>query len=147
MTDTGRADRADRDDGRARRIRARPLGWMPGDSLVAPAASRRFMVQRHPTGPDQRTGASPERWQILVSGRVQGVGYRDACHRRAIDLALGGWVRNRSDGPVEVEAEGPPERLEELRLWCERGPAMAVVRSVSVSPLPACGVDWFEIRR
>ncbi|MEB3266421.1 MAG: acylphosphatase [Cyanobacteriota bacterium] len=137
----------DRSSDGSRPRRARPLGWMPGDSLVAPIANRRFTVQRQPTGGEGRPAGPPQRWQILVSGRVQGVGYRNACQRRATDLGLGGWVRNRSDGQVEVEAEGPPERLEELRLWCERGPAMAGVRSVSVSPLPACGVDWFEIRR
>jgi acylphosphatase len=132
---------------RARRSRARPLGWMPGDSLVAPAPNPRFAVQRAPTAAEGRPSVSAQRWHIVVSGRVQGVGYRQACQRRATDLGLGGWVRNRSDGQVEVEAEGSPERLEELRLWCERGPATAGVRSVSVSPLPVCGIDWFEIRR
>ncbi|MFM9108996.1 MAG: acylphosphatase [Prochlorococcaceae cyanobacterium] len=56
-------------------------------------------------------------------------------------------MRNRADGSVEVEAEGSATCLEELRLWCERGPAGASVRSVTVSRVPPTGVDWFEIRR
>lgn len=44
----------------------------------------------------------------MVRGRVQGVGYRAGCHRRANELGLSGWVRNLPDGSVEVEAEGAP---------------------------------------
>lgn len=83
---------------------------------------------------------------MTVRGRVQGVGYRAGCRRRAVDLALSGWVRNRSDGSVELEAEGPPDRLGELRLWCEKGPPGAQVSSVSTSQMAAAGTDWFEIR-
>jgi acylphosphatase len=83
---------------------------------------------------------------MTVRGRVQGVGYRAACHRQATELGLGGWVRNRSDGSVEVEAEGPPRRLAELRVWCEQGPPSSLVSSVSTSQMGVEGSDWFEIR-
>jgi acylphosphatase len=83
---------------------------------------------------------------MTVRGRVQGVGYRAGCHRKAVDLGLGGWVRNRSDGSVELEAEGPPGRLAELRLWCEQGPPSAQVNTVSTTRLGVEGSDWFEIR-
>ncbi len=83
---------------------------------------------------------------MTVRGRVQGVGYRASCRLRAIDLGLGGWVRNRPDGSVELEAEGPPDRLTELRLWCEQGPPSARVSSVSTGLLAVEGCDWFEIR-
>ncbi|MEB3322252.1 MAG: acylphosphatase [Synechococcaceae cyanobacterium] len=88
-----------------------------------------------------------ERWRIDVRGRVQGVGYRAACQQRAIALGLGGWVRNRPDGAVELEAEGPPARLEELLAWCEQGPPAARVDGVRAARVPVTGCDWFEIRR
>lgn len=93
-----------------------------------------------------RQPASGERWRLLVSGTVQGVGYRAACCRRARELNLAGWVRNLADGGVEVQAEGPVSALAELRLWCERGPAGAQVSGVAVSQMGSTGDDWFEIR-
>ncbi len=81
-----------------------------------------------------------------MSGRVQGVGYRQSCRRQADALGLSGWVRNRSDGAVELEAEGTPQRLEDLRLWCESGPPQAQVSGVTASLIPPVGGDWFEIR-
>lgn len=78
---------------------------------------------------------------------VQGVGYRAGCHRRARELDLAGWVRNRQDGSVELEAEGPPSRLEALERWCRRGPAAARVSELSVRRLPLKGDSGFEVRR
>jgi acylphosphatase len=77
---------------------------------------------------------------------VQGVGYRAASLRRASELGLSGWVRNRSDGAVELEAEGGQQALGELRLWCEKGPDAARVSSVHAREIPPNGSDWFEIR-
>ena len=128
-----------------------PLGWMPGDSLSpgrrsntrrAAANARRFLQ------PGEARLASPsERWRLIERGQVQGVGYRAACCGRARELGLAGWVRNRSDGTVEVEAEGSAQALAELRLWCERGPASAQVSRVVVRQIGNTGADWFEIRR
>ena len=87
-----------------------------------------------------------ERWRLIVSGRVQGVGYRQACCQRAQALGLGGWVRNRPAGWVELEAEGCSQVLEQLRIWCESGPAAAQVSSVNASVIPLAGQDWFEVR-
>jgi acylphosphatase len=83
---------------------------------------------------------------MTVEGRVQGVGYRAGCFRRATELGLGGWVCNRPDGSVEVEAEGSPQTLLELQLWCEKGPSRARVNALHTLPLPVTGSDWFEIR-
>jgi acylphosphatase len=69
-----------------------------------------------------------------------------SCCSRAKDLGLSGWVRNRSDGSVEVEAEGPIQELTELRLWCEMGPTAANVTRVSASQIGPTGSDWFEVR-
>ncbi len=77
---------------------------------------------------------------------MQGVGYRAASLRRASELGLSGWVRNRGDGSVEIEAEGALQALGELRLWCEKGPDAARVSGVSVRVIPPTGSDWFEIR-
>jgi acylphosphatase len=83
----------------------------------------------------------------MVEGRVQGVGYRAACCARAQELGLGGWVRNLTDGRVELEAEGGSQQLNDLRLWCEIGPPLAEVRCVSTLPVGTTGEDWFEVRR
>jgi acylphosphatase len=83
---------------------------------------------------------------MTVRGKVQGVGYRAGCRQRALDLGLRGWGRNRPDGSVELEAEGPPHRLGELRLWCEKGPPGAHVSGVSTGQMAVAGTDWFEIR-
>ncbi|MEB3233895.1 MAG: acylphosphatase [Cyanobacteriota bacterium] len=84
---------------------------------------------------------------MTVSGRVQGVGYRQATLREAQALELGGWVRNAPDGTVEIEAEGPQQRLNDLRLWCEHGPVAAQVHRVATTQVAPTGSDWFEIRR
>jgi len=82
----------------------------------------------------------------MIATDLQGVGYRASCCQKAKDLDLHGWVRNLSDGSVEVQAEGPAHQLTELLLWCERGPAGAEVLSVSTAHLPPSREDWFEIR-
>ncbi len=78
---------------------------------------------------------------------MQGVGFRAGCQQQARQLLLSGWVRNRRDGAVEVEAEGPLPQLSALRLWCERGPLGAAVQGVVTAPIPVTHEDWFEIRR
>jgi acylphosphatase len=73
-----------------------------------------------------------ERVRLLVEGRVQGVGYRYSACAEARRLGLSGWVRNRSDGRVELEAEGPEEVVEALIAWCWHGPVFAQVSQVEV---------------
>lgn len=68
--------------------------------------------------------------RFLISGRVQGVGYRDATRRQARTLALQGNVRNLPDGRVEVLAWGPPSALAQLESWLWRGPIFARVDAV-----------------
>jgi acylphosphatase len=68
------------------------------------------------------------RW--LVSGRVQGVGFRYFAQRKAEELGLRGWARNLDDGRVEVYAEGATERLSALAAALHSGPRMADVRGV-----------------
>lgn len=66
----------------------------------------------------------------IVSGRVQGVTFRQACRQEARRLDLIGWVRNRTDGTVEVWAQGSPTAVERLIDWMWQGPPHAHVTGV-----------------
>jgi len=72
------------------------------------------------------------RIHVYVSGQVQGVGFRSYIVRRAQSLGLVGWVRNLSDGRVEILAEGDGNRVEELLGFCRRGPPFSNVTHVEV---------------
>jgi acylphosphatase len=72
--------------------------------------------------------------RLLITGRVQGVGFRYALQSEAERLGLSGWVRNRSDGSVEALAQGAPQALEALAAWARRGPPAARVSAVHVEP-------------
>jgi acylphosphatase len=76
-----------------------------------------------------------------VIGRVQGVSYRAATASEARRLGVAGWVRNRTDGSVELEVEGADERVAALLSWCEHGPPSARVVRVAVEELSATGED------
>lgn len=82
-----------------------------------------------------------KRIRAIVSGRVQGVAYRASCVREARRLGVVGWVRNRPDGGVELEAEGEDPRIDALIAWCEHGPPAARVTQVAVDALPVTGSD------
>jgi acylphosphatase len=68
--------------------------------------------------------------RLIVSGRVQGVGYRDWLVNKARALGVSGWVRNRIDGSVEALVAGETAAVEELLRLCRRGPRMAEVVSI-----------------
>jgi len=68
--------------------------------------------------------------RVVIAGRVQGVGYRDWMARRARELGLDGWVRNRPDGSVEALVSGETDAVEELLRLCRRGPRPASVSSI-----------------
>lgn len=74
-----------------------------------------------------------------VRGVVQGVGFRWYVEREAARLGLSGWVSNRSDGSVEVVAEGPEDRLGELVMALWDGPSGSSVRDVAIHHEPARG--------
>jgi acylphosphatase len=65
--------------------------------------------------------------RIIISGRVQGVGYRIWMQRKAEALGVSGWVRNRPDGAVEALLAGETAAVEELARLCRRGPRFAEV--------------------
>jgi acylphosphatase len=72
--------------------------------------------------------------RVIISGRVQGVGYRAFAAEAARALGLSGWVRNRRDGTVEALVAGEPERVEAFLAECREGPGAAVVSGVSPEP-------------
>ena len=78
--------------------------------------------------------------QISVSGRVQGVGFRDALLREARRLGVTGWVRNRADGSVEALVQGSPEAVEKIIGWARRGPPAALVTALRTE-LPEAEFD------
>jgi acylphosphatase len=71
--------------------------------------------------------------RIIVSGRVQGVGYRAFVEVEAASLGLAGWVRNRRDGTVEAVFSGDAPSVEKMLALCRSGPRHAVVGEVKVS--------------
>lgn len=86
------------------------------------------------------------RCRVLVSGRVQGVYYRDTCRRLALERGVGGWVRNLPDGRVEAVFEGPPGDVHELVEWARHGPSLAVVTDVAVQSEQPQGLATFLIK-
>ncbi len=87
------------------------------------------------------------RVHLLVSGRVQGVGFRYAVVSEGRRLGLLGWARNTSDGNVEIVAEGEAEKVRKLIAWCHAGPPLARVTDVRQSEVaPAERLDEFGIR-
>jgi acylphosphatase len=74
---------------------------------------------------------------LIVIGRVQGVGYRDALRDAAEKRNVAGWVRNRRDGSVEALLQGAPEAVDALIVWARRGPSLARVTELRVNPAPA----------
>lgn len=88
------------------------------------------------------------RVRAIISGRVQGVSYRASTVDEARRLGLIGWVMNRRDGSVELEAEGPPEQIAALLAWCAHGPPAARVDRVATEELAATGADTtFSVTR
>jgi acylphosphatase len=69
----------------------------------------------------------------VISGRVQGVAFRQSTVDEAQPLGLEGWVRNLPDGRVEVLAEGARPQVEALVTWCRRGPRLARVDGVAIT--------------
>ncbi len=68
--------------------------------------------------------------RVIISGRVQGVGFRDWIAREAGRLGVSGWVRNRRDGALEALVDGDTGAVEELLRRCRRGPLLAEVTEI-----------------
>ena len=75
----------------------------------------------------------PVTYHLRISGRVQGVGFRQYMAYKARELGVAGWVRNRRDGSVEAMAHGPHAAIESLLECARRGPRSALVTDVQVT--------------
>ncbi len=86
------------------------------------------------------------RVHVVVTGRVQGVWFRDSCQQRARQRGVAGWVRNLADGSVEAIFEGEEDAVEAMVAWCREGPERARVDDVEATHVPAEGAAGFWVR-
>ena len=84
---------------------------------------------------------------IRVSGRVQGVFYRQTTREKAGELGLKGKVMNLDDGKVRVIVTGEEEKLLQLVEWCKKGPPKAMVTNIQVSEIPLQTFESFKVER
>ena len=84
------------------------------------------------------TAPAREARHLLITGHVQGVGFRWHMVQQATRLGLAGWVRNRRDGSVEAQASGGDEQLAALIAWARNGPTGARVAQVHVERTTDC---------
>lgn len=96
-----------------------------------------------PAAPGTSSHATSARFTAIVSGSVQGVGYRGFVRGKAVDMGLAGHVENMSDGRVEVVAEGARADLEVLLVRMRVGPTHAEVSSIEVEWGVAGGLRGF----
>lgn len=74
----------------------------------------------------------PRHIRIHITGKVQGVFFRHEAKRKAEELGITGYVKNKSDGSLYLEAEGHHEEIARFLEWCKRGPSAAHVEDVDV---------------
>jgi acylphosphatase len=86
-------------------------------------------------------------YNVIVSGKVQGVFYRASTKQKADELGVAGFVENLPEGTVYMEAEGEQRLLDELVQWCKRGPHGARVDNVEVTEGELMNFERFEIKR
>ncbi len=89
------------------------------------------------------TNSAGKRLTVLISGEVQGVGFRAFIRRHALDRDLTGYAENLSDGRVEVVAEGDKQDLEDLVVKLKNGPAHANVADVEIEWGDSTGLESF----
>jgi acylphosphatase len=93
----------------------------------------------------EEDGAGIIRFRVVVSGRVQGVFFRDSCRREAVARDVTGWIANRDDGAVEAVFEGPRLAVEAVADWCRTGPPRAEVTAVKVTEEEPRGSRGFRV--
>jgi acylphosphatase len=86
------------------------------------------------------------RVHVIVTGDVQGVGYRYTMRMVAQEAGVSGWVRNRRDGSVEAEVEGTDEQLDDVLAWMAEGPPGSQPSTAKVDEIPTAGGRGFEVR-
>lgn len=86
-------------------------------------------------------------YQLTIIGKVQNVGFRYYTHQKARELGINGYVTNKANGNVYIEAEGNESDLNNFIAWCKQGPDWARVIDLIVIEQPLCNYKTFEIRR
>jgi acylphosphatase len=94
---------------------------------------------------EHRSGERPVRRRVVITGRVQGVFFRDTLRRLARARGVSGWARNRPDGAVVAVFEGPEREVAELVNFCHEGPPRARVDQVRVADEQPEGLTGFAI--
>jgi acylphosphatase len=84
---------------------------------------------------------------LLIKGKVQGVFFRATAKDVAEELGMRGWVKNTSEGNVEIAASGEDEQVERFIEWCKAGPSMAKVSEVVVEETATIHFQSFSILR
>ena len=83
---------------------------------------------------------------IVIWGKVQGVGFREGIKKKATEFRIRGYVKNLPNGTVFIEAEGEEEQLNKLINWCHNGPSKSEVTSVKYSVAQTQNFEGFEIK-
>lgn len=85
-------------------------------------------------------------YDIIITGKVQNVGFRFYAQKKAHEFDISGHVRNRKDGSVYIEAEGEEENLRNFVAWCYKGPPWAEVLQVTVNESPVIKLRGFLVK-
>jgi len=105
------------------------------------------MAQKIKVRPSEFFSEKFRRVRVYISGLVQGVFFRDSTREKAQQLGVKGWVKNLTDGRVEIMVEGEKEKVEELVEWSRKGPLIARVDGIEIKEEEYKGkFDSFEIR-
>ncbi|MFY0254304.1 acylphosphatase [Chitinophaga sp. 30R24] len=83
--------------------------------------------------------------EIIVKGRVQGIGFRASAKRVADSMQVQGQVKNLLDGSVWILAEAPEKVIEDFIAWCKSGPALAAVKEVEITSGEVQNIQGFTI--
>ena len=85
-------------------------------------------------------------YRLLISGKVQGVFFRDYTQRQAESLGLTGWVKNLADGRVKTVIQGPKEKIKLMIDWCWQGPPLSRVENIEVKEIKAKKLNSFVVK-
>ena len=86
-------------------------------------------------------------YRLVITGKVQGVFYRQSAFEHAQQMDIKGWVKNRPDGAVEATITGSEEAVRAFINWCRQGPPQAIVGDIEVVPIEETTFDNFSILR
>jgi len=84
---------------------------------------------------------------LLISGKVQGVFFRESAKELAEEINIGGWIKNRNDEKVEALITGDENDVNDFISWCHSGPSKAEVSEVIVSQQPETSFEKFKVIR